>query len=470
MTKKQALLTAALAALAGVTGTAATMGVAAAQTATSPPPPVTVQTRWNGAPETREEDRRFRVNGRLMYDIASTDADCSNAACTGVNEEGVRSYFRRAFLGVEGRLTEQWRYNIKFDFAISGNVSLDDAYLEYAGQDWSAIIGNNNAIAAMEDRDSSLNIPFNERSFIVTGAGWGKRPGIAWLTNGGNWSLGAALQSNDQANTSDTAANGTEAYFIAARGTWAPIYQQTPEGTTVLHLGASVRQRDIGDGAGNTFGGLFTYAPGALSNKSNNNATVGGSDSDLWLGAEGAFQWNAFGFEAEYAQISTQDVSGNATAFARQQAADADITGYYVDLFWSPTGESRNYRASDGSWAAVRPLRTLGSDGGIGHILLSARYEDWDATDNGFDVVPEGAVPTAAQLAAANAADRRSELTAYTLGLTWVPIEHVKFQLNWSNTEIDYVDNTSDISTTAGAQTLVDNEIQAVTFRTQLDW
>jgi phosphate-selective porin OprO/OprP len=465
MKKNKVFVTAALAALTSATGVAVTTAAANAQTAAPPP---TVTTRWSGAPETREEDRRFRVNGRLMYDVASTDADFSSPAGAAF-VDGARSYFRRAFLGVEGRLTEQWRYNVKFDFALSGSVNLDDAYLEYAGRDWSAIIGNNNAIAAMEDRDSSLNIPFNERSFIVSGAGWGKRPGVAWLASGGNWSLGAALQSNDQANTTDTAANGTEAYFIAARGTWAPIYQQTPEGTTVLHLGASVRDRDIGDGAGNTLGALFTYGPGALSNKANNNAAVGGADHDLWIGAEGAFQWNAFGIEAEYAQISTQDgASGAGSANARLQAGDADITGYYVDLFWSPTGESRVYRAQDGSWGAVRPLRTLGSDGGTGHIMLSARYEDWDATDANFDAVP--ASGSAADVAAANAADRRSELTAWTLGAAWVPVEHVKFQLNYSNTEIDYVDNTSDISTTAGLQTLLDNEITAVTLRTQLDW
>src|SRR5262249_16580634 len=154
----------------------------------------TVTTRWNGAAETREEDRRFKVNGRFMYDVAYTDADHLNNA-GGTFESGVRSYARRAFIGVEGRLTEQSRYNLKFDFALGGTVRADDLYLEYAAQDWSFIVGNNNAVSAMEDRDSSLNIPFNERSFLITTAGWGKRPGIAFITNGGNWSVGAALQS-----------------------------------------------------------------------------------------------------------------------------------------------------------------------------------------------------------------------------------------------------------------------------------
>src|SRR5258706_10589753 len=86
-----------------------------------PPPPVTVSTRWNGGPETREEDRRFHVNGRFQYDVASTDADCAHNTCTGVNESGIRSYARRAFLGVDGRLTDNWRYNVKFDFNLANN-------------------------------------------------------------------------------------------------------------------------------------------------------------------------------------------------------------------------------------------------------------------------------------------------------------------------------------------------------------
>ena len=108
------------------------------------------------------------------------------------------------------------------------------------------------------------------------------------------------------------------------------------------------------------------------------------------------------------------------------------------------TGESRRYNAADGSFGAITPRRTLGSDGGIGHIMLSARYEDWDATDGAFGA-------------------NRNDTSAWTLGATWVPISHVKFQANYSQTEVDYV-------TPNVPGTRVDNNIRAVTFRTQFDW
>jgi phosphate-selective porin OprO/OprP len=445
MKKKHALITAGLSAIASAVGFA---GAAHAD-------PTTV---WNGGTETREEDRRFHVSGRFMYDVADTDADFSTATGTNganpyVNDSGIRSYARRAFLGVDGRLTNNWRYNVKFDITF-GNVSgsnvqikADDLYLEYAGTDYSFIIGNNNAVSPMEDRDSSLNIPFNERSFLISASGVGKKPGIAFITNGGNWSWGASIQSNDGLEVTDSSQNGQEAWFTATRFTWAPIFEQTPDGTTLLHLGVYARYRNIGDGNGNTFNGLLNYSPNPLASKSNNNAAVGAADSDTFIDGEFAFQWNTFGVEGEYGQIKTNDSPLNAT-----QLGDATAKGYYFDVFWSPTGESRRYNASDGSFGAIAPRRTLGSDGGIGHIMLSARYEDLDMTDSAFGL-------------------NRNETSAWTLGATWVPVQHVKFQLNYSDTSVDYEDHTTDAdSGLAGVQPRRDNDIKSVVLRTQFDW
>lgn len=425
MSKTKVITTAAIAALASATGMAASIGSASAD----------VTTKWSGGPETREDDRRFHVNGRFMYDVAYTDNDA-----TGV--DSIRSYARRAFLGVDGRFSEHWRYNAKFDFGLGSNstttvtdsggdtvtvpnngtkVGVDDMYLEYAGDSFSFFIGNSNAVSPMEDRDSSLNIPFNERSFLIGAGGFGKSPGLAWLTNGGNWSLGVAFQSTDNLTSADSASSGDEGSFGIVRGTWAPIYQDTPEGLMVLHLGLDLRSRDAGDGSG------FKYSPGGLSNKQSNGASVGTFTEDTYIGGEFAFQYHNFGVEAEYGSF---DTSGG---------AEGTADGYYVDLFWSPTGEARSYKASDGSFGSIRPLRPMGADGGIGHIMLAARYEEFDASDSAFSTP--------------------YELSAYTLGATWVPIEHVKFQLNYSSTDVD--------NQFVGG---VDNTIDAVTLRTQFDW
>jgi phosphate-selective porin OprO and OprP len=413
--------------------TAAGAATAAAQ-APPPPAPVTVVTKWKGAPETSEEDRAFRVNGRIQYDIYSVNADLDNG---GVDQDYAGSFVRRAFIGVEGRFTQNWRYNIKFDLSPGqsdtsgqGNeVRLDDAYLEYAGNSYSIFIGQNNAVSHMEDRASSLNTPFNERSSLDQAFGFGKIMGIGWLTNGGNWSLGAELY-GDTANNAETV-NQDEATALAVRGTFAPIYSKTPDGVTLLHLGLNARQRDNGGGPAGP-GSTFSYSarPGVGTGTQFVSAS-GFAHQDTFLGGEFAFQHNAFGLDGEYGTVNAQPAGAG---------ADREYKAGYLGAYWSPTGESRNYSASDGSFKNVTPFRTMGSDGGIGHVMLSARYDYLDLTDGGSGT-------------------NGGKQTGYLAGATWVPITNVKFQLNYAKYKFEYPG--------ASAQ---DGDADTITMRTQIDW
>ncbi|HOY79864.1 MAG TPA: porin, partial [Hyphomonadaceae bacterium] len=187
------------------------------QLALPPPPPPTVSTSWSGgSPRTTEEDRIFKINGRVMYDAFNISTDDLST----VNQNYSRSFVRRAFLGVEGQFTQNWKYNIKLQFqpgadqasstvttvrlcqntatnaivqrascatgeadrgptvtavATSGadtEVGFDDAFIQYILGDWEITLGQNNQVSPMEDRTSSLNIPFNERSGYINAFGF----------------------------------------------------------------------------------------------------------------------------------------------------------------------------------------------------------------------------------------------------------------------------------------------------------
>ncbi len=145
-----------------------------------------------------------------MYDVFNISTDDLAA----VNQNYTRSFVRRAFLGVEGQFTQNWKYNIKLQFAPGADqaastvttlrlcqntttgviaqraacqageadrgpvvtavatsgadteVGFDDAFIQYVMGDWEITLGQNNQVSPMEDRTSSLNIPFNERSRI----------------------------------------------------------------------------------------------------------------------------------------------------------------------------------------------------------------------------------------------------------------------------------------------------------------
>jgi phosphate-selective porin OprO and OprP len=414
MPKRQAFTTAALAALA----TAA--GVSAAQAQTPPAP--THTTGWTGTVgEDRFGDARFKMRGRFQYDLYSQDWD------VGLEDQD-RSYVRRAFLGVQGRLTEHWRYKIDFVLApgddSAGQVGVDDAFLEYVSDNWSVVIGEANITSPLEDRISSLDTPFVERSSIINAYEYGRRAGIAFIAGGATWSASAAAQ-GDSLNNADNlsgGANGDESTALSGRFTFAPIFETSPEGATLVHLGVHGRLRERADD------GAFQYRTRPLNGRGDrliSSSALG--DQDTGLGAEISAQFGPFGAQAEYILLDGESTGG----------VDFESDGYYVDFYWSITGESRAYRGNQGAFGPIVPRRSM-ADGGMGHWMLSGRYDFIDLTDIAFGA-------------------NRGEQSAYAVGLDWIPIDHVRFKLNYAFSEMDR---------TAAA----DDEATVITLRSQFDF
>jgi len=400
----------------------ATAAGATAAHAQSAPAAPSHSTSWTGTVgEDRFGDARFKMRGRFQYDVSSLDWDV-------LNEDSTRSYVRRAFLGVQGRLTENWRY--KVDFILSpgddaaGQVGVDDAFLEYVGDDWSIVIGEHNITSPLEDRISSLDIPFIERSSVINAFEYGRAAGVGFITGGANWSFSTALQ-GDSLNNADTNFAADERTSVSGRFTFAPIFESSPEGVTLVHLGLSARARDIGGDAASR------YRTRPLNGRGTRWIDAGAGlpgETDTTWGAELALQRGPFGLQAEYHVLDGETPAG----------VGFEFNGYYVDAYWSLTGESRQYRGNQGSFGAIAPTRPFGTEGGWGHLMLSARYDYLDLSD------PAGGAA-------------RGEQTAYNLGLDWVPIDHVRFKLNYA---------VSDMDRTVGA----DDEARVITLRSQFDF
>ena len=444
-----------------------------------PPAPPTVATSWsNGSPRTTEEDRIFKINGRVMYDAFNLSTDDLAA----VNQNYTRTFVRRAFLGVEGQFTQNWKYNIKLQFApgadqatsttttvrmcqnsttfalaqrsvcLAGEadrgplvtavstsgadteVGFDDAFIQYVIGDWEFTLGQNNQVSPMEDRTSSLNIPFNERSGYINAFGFTKIGAVAVTTGGGNWSAGVALQGDDFNNPEST--NTSETAGFEGRATWAPIFDRTPDGVTVLHLGLNARVRDNSGGpdASGNRGPGFRYRARPQTGYGDRFVDTGSLAfaQDKFYGVELAGQMNEFGFSAEYGQLKATPQSGTALG-----AFEPTFQGGYIDFFWSPTGDGRVYNGKDGSFSRLVPKRTLGSDDGIGSVMLGARYDFLDLTDGTMD---------------------GGEQKGVTLQATWQPLAFLKFQADVSHLDIERPSST--LSGTA----------DVVTIRSQIEW
>lgn len=445
----------------------------------APPPAPTVATSWSGgSPRTTEEDRIFKINGRVMYDAFNISTD----ELAAVNQNYNRSFVRRAFLGVEGQFTQNWKYNIKLQFApgadqaasatttvrlcqnagtsvvvqraacqageadrgpivtavsTSGgdtDVGFDDAFIQYVFGDWEISLGQNNQVSPMEDRTSSLNIPFNERSGYINAFGFTKIASIAVATGGGNWSAGIALQGDDFNNPEST--NTSETIGFEGRATWAPIYDRTPDGVTVVHLGLNARIRDNGGGpdtSGNRGPG-FRYRARPQTGYGDRFVDTGSLAiaQDTFIGGELSAQYNEFGMSAEYGQLNATPQSGTALG-----GFEPTFKGGFIDFFWSPTGDGRTYNGKDGSFGRITPRRTLGSDDGFGSLTLGARYDYLDLTDGTMD---------------------GGEQKGVTLQATWQPLGFLKFQADASHLDIERP--TSPLRGTA----------DVVTIRSQIEW
>ncbi len=403
MTKKM-LTRSAVAALATIAG----VGAAQAQSGPSH------TTSWTGTVgEDRYGEARFKLRGRFQYDITSAEWDDGQ-------DDAFRSYTRRAFLGAQGRFNENWRYKVDFVLTPSaGEIGVDDAYIEYVADNWSLVFGEANITSPLEDRISSLDIPLIERSSVINSFGYGRLAGVTFLTGGANWSAAAAIQ-GESLNSSENF-DTDETTAVSTRLTFAPIFSTTPEGMTLVHLGAHARLRDTADNPD------FNYRPRPFLGRGDRwiaNAAVG--DRDAAYGVEAALQLGAFGAQAEYIMLDGEGAGG-----------DFDADGYYVDLYWSITGESRNYRGNQGSFGAIAPRNSV-ADGGPGHWMLSARYDYIDLTDVAFGA-------------------QRGEQSAWAVGVDWVPIDHVRVKLNYALTDMERA---------AGPAA----EAQIVTLRTQFDF
>jgi phosphate-selective porin OprO and OprP len=402
---------------------AATGGIAAAGTAQAQSTP-TIQP-MNGAPEIRDGEQRFKVRGRFQYDVYASEWDI-------LNEDAQRSYVRRAFIGAQGRFSDRWRYKVDFvlnpgsaegDATGGQDVAVDDAYLEYAGDFFSIVIGENNVTSPLEDRTSSLDIPFIERSSIINAYGYGRAAGVAGLIAGANWMATLGVYGDSLNNQDNNFANDEQA-SVSGRFTWAPIFESSPDSYTLLHLGVSGRQRYNGDD------GLFRYRPRPLNGRGSRwieSSSGSATESDQSFGFEVAGQWNSFGVTAEYITLTGETPAG----------VEIESDGYYVDVTWSLTGEPRAYRGNQGSFGPVVPERPI-TQGGWGHWDIIGRYDFIDLSDP-------------------DAGSSAGEQSAFGVGLNWAPVDHVRFMLNYAQTDLDR---------NAG----VDEEAQVMTLRSQFDF
>lgn len=375
-------------------GGAALLALAGMGTAT------TVQAKevWGkGAPEFQDPDGniKFKVRGRVQMDYVNLDATSD----TGVSNEYSQTRARRARLGVEGQFDSKFKYKAEATLlgreggAVGSEVQWEDAFIEYAGNGWSLIVGNQDQGYTLERLTSSRFSTNMERNMGDQAFGFGRTLGIGVMLGQDNWGF-AAFANGDSINNADRAA-GDESMEYRAHGYFTPI--NTP--TTLAYVGGTLRYRDAKDS------GAIQYRSRPETNVGNRIADTGtneGYNEDTLYSVELAGKVGPVYAQGEYTVVDASRAAGG---------SDDQFTSYFVQGGWFLTGESRPYKG--GKFDRLTPNSPV-SEGGMGAWELRGRYDFLDLNDNG---------------------NNGGEMTAYTIGVNWTPVKNVRFMGEYVNAE-----------------------------------
>ncbi|HLF58394.1 MAG TPA: porin, partial [Alphaproteobacteria bacterium] len=138
--------------------------------------------------------------------------------------------------------------------------------------------------------------------------------------------------------------------------------------------------------------------------------------------------------------------SAAAAAFSR--CPDVALTGWYAELAYFLTGESRPYNAATARWDRLKPNHNLGKDG-FGAIELAARISHAD-----FDDGPDF---------------QKGTETNYTVGLNWYVNPYIRFMMDyvWVRNNASALGNAANL---LSGKTAGYDDPQIMEFRAQVDW
>jgi phosphate-selective porin OprO/OprP len=354
--------------------------------------------------ESGDKQHSISISGRIHADYRSFSEDSTNANSADTFD------IRRAYLGVSGKLYEDWTFEVTSDVA---NSSLEYAYVNYKSSDSLQFrIGAFKMPFSFEELTSSRFIDFQERSLVnafVPGKDQGFMIHGEPVKNTFAYAVAAMNGSGKNTDEANSVVDDKD-LMVRAAVNLAPMSGMSDG---VLHLGVNYSLGTIPgnvapssgvrtEGRGITF---FTpVAPGAATNETDRKR----------LDLEGVVAWGPVKVQAEYLQASFD----NSVA-----AYDRDINAYYASASWMLTGEKYADSYTLNGMRAIKPNRPFKKGGdGWGAWELGVRFSKLDASDL-----------TSGQFDAAGT----NQADAVTVGLKWIPVTPVRFYLNYTQTNFD---------------------------------
>lgn len=398
----------------------------------------------NGRPTFATSDGQFTASlrGIVQFDTALYDQDNAGPLGTDTRRGSFNdatendhardlndgTNFRRARLGLEGKLFGAFEYNAVYDFGGSGTEEagkISSAWLQYTlpiARPVKIRIGAFAQPTSLEDAASNTSSLFPERASIaetVRGlAGGDGRSGISLTTYGERWSAAGAFTGNVVGTSTYDEQLGFVGRFsivpfkgydwVTHLGVNANLVIEPAAGGPDVPGGATrnVRLRDRPE----------LRVDGARLVDTNNID----ADGVQVLGFEAGGQWRSFYAQGEYFKIDVERRTG--------ALPDPDFSGWYVQGSWIPTGGTRRYTTATAGFDGPRVAKPFDpKKGQWGELELAVRYSNIDLNYNEgsrFGPLPAGSI-------------RGGEQNIWSLGANWYLNNAVLVSAQYRNVSVD---------------------------------
>ena len=364
-------------------------------------------------------NNEVKFGGRIMYDISlwETIIDDEVTQMTGVE-------FRRVRFFNSGKLFGNTNYKLQLDYS-GGVISYKDVWIELEGLpfDGSLRVGHFKEPFRLEALTSSKYITFMERA-LPNAFSPERNTGVMYQLNlKDKISIQAGLFRESDIYGNDI--NSTSNVNATARVTYLVINDDHK----LLHLGAAVSKRQNSD---NTYG--FSVRPENHLGTKLLTVSFENVDETNISGFEIAYISGPLSLQGEYILTTVSSESWGSSFMDLN--IEHELSGYYAQLSYFLTGESRAYKSSYAGFNRVKPINNYGSNGN-GAIELVARISKMD-------------------LSKAN----MGTLDDTTIGVNWYLNPNTRVMLNYVLADLRAGDGSGDVVTT-------ENTIQC---RVQIDF
>ncbi|MDE1985718.1 MAG: hypothetical protein KGJ28_04195 [Alphaproteobacteria bacterium] len=458
----------------------------------------------NGRPTIASADGDFTASVRALVQLdlayyGQTAAATSLPASYGPDLSSGAN-FRRAQLGLQGKVFGDWSYLFNYEFGGSGGSKstnhIQSVYLQYDGLAPLVLrVGAFATPANVEDGTSSGDTIFLERnspSNLQRGLAGGDGRYSATLLYAGDRLFGALSYTG--AKLSDNSDFDAQQAVV---GRVSDLVYVSSNARLLLGLNGTyiVKLADAVASGGPT----LATTPGAtalnsvtlsdtpeLTVDSNgiklaNTGSMPANHISQW-GVETAGNWKNFYVQSGYFDFEVDRAS---TAYKSYSSASTTATtiirpnndqfsGWYVQTSWVLTGESKSYSAANGAFTPPRPATPFTMlQRGWGAWELAARYSDLNLNDHVLDpayVITNWTGASTKTYTFYNTV-RGGDQRIATVGLNWYPNNGVRFTLDYQWTDVNRLQIPVAVTTT-GMPTLPTlnggQNIQTIAMRFQI--